>query len=247
MKNWSVTPKFLLRRDCVLFASKTLPPGKFVEIGAGTGELTKAFLKRGYSGTCYDIGSVNRDTLRENLAVYGNDVVVANSLDDVPYNHFDYLLAFEVLEHIDDDLSALQDWRRYLKDGGVAIISVPSHMKKYGPTDKAVGHLRRYERDELTALFRKAGFTDCRVHSYGFPLANISSKLSNMIYSKKELSTEDHVSLSMRSGIERPKIVNLFQHLTKILVPPFVLLQRAFFSMDFGDGYVLTAKCKAKK
>jgi SAM-dependent methyltransferase len=243
VRNWSATPKFILRRDCVQFATRNFPSGSFIEVGAGTGEMTKEFLSRGFSGTCYDIGFENRDITRSNLSEWEGQVDVADSLTSVPEGRFDYLFAFEVLEHIEDDLAALKEWTKHLRSGGVAIVSVPAHSSKFGPTDEAVGHVRRYERDELFVLFHQAGFTDCKVFCYGFPLGNITSIVSDRVYRRTRVSQDDQVERSMLSGIERPRIANSLAPVAKSsIMIPFCWLQRHFFSQDWGDGYVLVGQ-----
>src|SRR5690606_26256516 len=43
---WRPTPKFILRNDCLQEAVASWTPGRFVEVGAGTGTLTRTFLER---------------------------------------------------------------------------------------------------------------------------------------------------------------------------------------------------------
>ena len=71
---------------------------------------------------------------------------------------FDLLCAFEVIEHIDDDLGALSEWARHLSDDGHVLISVPAHMRRFGTSDAAVGHFRRYDAIDLDRLFDSLGF-----------------------------------------------------------------------------------------
>src|SRR5690606_11321432 len=65
---WRPTPKFILRNDCLQEAVASWTPGRFVEVGAGTGTLTRTFLERGYTGVCHDIVPETRAILRRNLA-----------------------------------------------------------------------------------------------------------------------------------------------------------------------------------
>lgn len=44
----------------------------------------------------------------------------------LPDGAVDCLLSFEVLEHVADEAAILAEWRRVLRDGGTAIISVPN-------------------------------------------------------------------------------------------------------------------------
>ena len=63
-------PKLVLREACVHDASRDWAPGAFLEMGAGTGQMTKLFLERGFHGACYDLGADSRRMARDRLAGY---------------------------------------------------------------------------------------------------------------------------------------------------------------------------------
>ena len=71
---------------------------------------------------------------------------------------FDSVVCLNVLEHIKNDLFALQQMRNALTAGGNLALLVPSHQFLYGEFDRAVGHFRRYERKGLHKLLERAGF-----------------------------------------------------------------------------------------
>ena len=48
----SKQPKLVLRESAVHDASRDWAPGRFVEMGAGTGYMTTLFLERGFTGAC---------------------------------------------------------------------------------------------------------------------------------------------------------------------------------------------------
>lgn len=68
----------------------------------------------------------------------------------------------EVLEHIPDDQSALEEIARILKPGGSLILTVPLHDYLYAFDDRFVGHERRYRMRDLAESLRRAGFTGFR-------------------------------------------------------------------------------------
>lgn len=242
---------FMLRRDCVTRVSSSWRVGRFLEIGAGTGALTQTFLARGFKGVCYDLGEVNRQILRTNLAEFGAAIEVAESLATLEPRTFDYVVAFEVLEHIDADAEALRSWVRFLKPGGRIAVSVPAHMRKFNEEDRAVGHYRRYERRQLQHLFEAAGCSDTRILSYGFPLAALTRRGNQVLThfaSRHEFgSHETQEILSIRSGVERsPFSLRLSGILNRRTLAPFIVLQRAFFATDLGDGYVVEARYRSE-
>ena len=72
---------------------------------------------------------------------------------------FDTIVCINLLEHIEDDVAALETMRSLLAPGGVLALLVPAHPALYGAYDKADGHFRRYRKRELDEKLRRAGFT----------------------------------------------------------------------------------------
>src|SRR5205809_802920 len=68
------------------------------------------------------------------------------------------IVCFNVLEHIDDDVSTLRRLRELLAPGGALLLLVPAHPTLFGPIDTAFGHYRRYGKQELRRKLRAAGF-----------------------------------------------------------------------------------------
>lgn len=236
-------PKLVLREACVEDLSRGWPPGRFLEVGAGTGYMTRKFLERGFHGTCYDLGSESRDILRRNLATYGDRMVVVDSLDALAPGSFDYLFAFEVLEHIEDDVGALAQWSRLLKPSGKFLMTVPAHMRKYGRADTAVGHVRRYERAQLDELLSRTGFEDVRMVNYGFPVTEVTRFVGNLLLPRDaSQDASSAVDRSVRSSYTRPHRINrVIDLLDERVLLPFVGLQRVFYDRDWGDGLAATA------
>ncbi|MBX9810887.1 MAG: class I SAM-dependent methyltransferase [Burkholderiales bacterium] len=86
----------------------------------------------------------------------------------LPSDSFDAVVMLNVLEHIEDDLSALVQVHRILKPGGIAVIEVPAGPHLYDAYDRALKHFRRYDMVELAAKLRKAGFSVERQSHLGF-------------------------------------------------------------------------------
>lgn len=73
-------------------------------------------------------------------------------------NFFDFVVVWDVMEHVPDDREAFAEVSRMLKPGGYFLLSVPLGKRYFGPWDKAVGHLRRYEVEELDTILKGNGF-----------------------------------------------------------------------------------------
>lgn len=81
--------------------------------------------------------------------------------ENLPFGneYFDLVVSSEVLEHIQDDKSALMEMLRVLKRNGKLILTVPSHHYFWGLDDDFVDHKRRYEPKALEGLLNQCGFT----------------------------------------------------------------------------------------
>ena len=238
---WSKTPMHILRYKCLEKFICNLQPGNFIEFGAGTGDFTKMFLEKGFKGKCYDISKQTRIILENNLEKF-DGVEVIDEVETLEQSSFDYLLAFEVLEHIEQDADALVMWAQFLKPSGTLLISVPAHMRKYSKNDISVGHIRRYEKIDLYNLLASSGFTDIVIVNYGFPLCRITAYVRNLLnlFNKcDELTFEER---SIKSGVERHAVINKFSFLSnEFFLWPFIKLQKFFYNFDLGDGLVALA------
>lgn len=85
-----------------------------------------------------------------------------------PDGTFDKIIASEVMEHIPDDTSALDELARVLKPGGTIAVTVPAWLSEticwtlsdeYYAPKAAGGHIRIYTESRLRSLIRGAGLT----------------------------------------------------------------------------------------
>lgn len=235
---------FIMRRRCIEELTLDWPPGSFLEAGAGTGIVTTAFLEREFTGTCFDIGEESRAVLRRNLGSYGDRVCITGDLDTVPTQEFQYLFAFEVLEHIEDDLGALLRWSRHLEPGGRLLVSVPAHRRYHSVDDDAMGHVRRYERIELGDLLTRAGYTSIDIVSYGYPLGVWARHATRALFRLRLLRAptgRNALERTIDSGVKRfPLTERLSPIFHPWLLAPFAALQRRYYATDRGVGYVAT-------
>ena len=90
----------------------------------------------------------------------GLDHVKQGAGEALPYddNTFDLVTAFDVVEHMDDDLAGLREMFRVLRPGGRALIFVPTFMFLWGLQDDVSNHRRRYRLPELRRVLEQAGF-----------------------------------------------------------------------------------------
>jgi SAM-dependent methyltransferase len=93
------------------------------------------------------------------LARHGG-IVHHGLLDDQRFADasFDVVGMFEVLEHVAEDERLLREIARITRPGGHLILTVPLGMKHYNAFDRYMGHVRRFEPDELCSKVERAGY-----------------------------------------------------------------------------------------
>lgn len=91
--------------------------------------------------------------------------LVCTSSEELSFisNSFDAVVCGDVLQTVPDDLSALRELRRVLKDGAMLCLTVPAYPLLWGEEDEARGHRRRYTATELRRKLNNAGFEVTRV------------------------------------------------------------------------------------
>jgi SAM-dependent methyltransferase len=139
-----------------------------LDFGAGLGTHAEKCRDLGWEVTCIEPDTRFRQLLEE------RQFATAPSLQSLPSNAFPFVYSFNVLEHIEDDLSALKDLFRVLRPGGRLLLYLPAFQILYGPMDAAVGHYRRYTRGNLVPKLKEAGFIIERTgyaDSLGLPAA----------------------------------------------------------------------------
>jgi 2-polyprenyl-3-methyl-5-hydroxy-6-metoxy-1,4-benzoquinol methylase len=72
--------------------------------------------------------------------------------------NLDTVMLSNVLEHIQDDATAVRKFRSVLPPGGRLVILVPALMALYGSIDVAIGHFRRYDSSTLRQVIEANGF-----------------------------------------------------------------------------------------
>jgi SAM-dependent methyltransferase len=128
---------------------------RILDVGCGTGANLIMLSKYG-DAEGVDLSEDALAFCRER----GLDRVRLGAGEALPYDDcsFDLVTAFDVVEHMDDDLAGLSEMHRVLRPGGRALLFVPTFMFLWGLQDDVSHHRRRYRLPELRRVLEQAGF-----------------------------------------------------------------------------------------
>lgn len=130
-------------------------PGPALDIGAAGGGNTRVLRAHGWRPVALEYSADGATVAAERgLAVVRGDATGMPAAS----GSFDLAIAFDVIEHIEDDYLAAAEIRRVLRPGGTLLVTVPADMRLWSAHDVASQHFRRYDRDGLVRIITKAGF-----------------------------------------------------------------------------------------
>ena len=157
------------------------PGGEVLEIGCGTGHNLSMLAEFG-SVSALEVDPEARSVAEKRL---GKPILSAPlpELNGVPRSHFGLVGAFDVIEHIEDDASAVAAIAGCLKPGGKFVATVPAHQWMWSAHDVVNHHHRRYSKKQFRSLFEASPLKLERIgylNSLLFPVAvgeRMASKL----------------------------------------------------------------------
>ena len=208
---------------------------RFLDIGCGTGNFIQQIAK-----------NINMEMTGSEIYLKGLAYAKKNlpSVDFVQFDvtqgkigeQFHIITAFDVLEHIENDNTALSNISQMLKKDGVLIISVPQYMFLWSKLDEIVKHKRRYSRRDLVTKLEANDFDiDC-VTSFLFilfPLMLISRLFDRV----------DHELTANQGGLEkRTKFSGLLNKIFDSIMRFDEVLIKMGLSLPFGGTIVAVGR-----
>lgn len=145
-----------------------------LELGLGHGYTSRIFAQASNRHVILDGASVVIEQFRQNTPDFSGEIIETYFEDYTSDERFDVIVMGFILEHVEDPDLILSRYRRFLKPGGKMYVAVPNakslnrrlglelglidDIYSLNANDIALGHVRQYCRDTLTAAVRLAGY-----------------------------------------------------------------------------------------
>jgi SAM-dependent methyltransferase len=157
--------------------------------------------------------------------IEGDRNLVCSRFEELSFgsNSFDAIVAGDVLQSVADDVAALREMRRVLKDGGLLCLTVPAYSFLWGEDDEARGHQRRYTVSELRRKLNTCGF---QIHRASYFVASafvplVVGRAAKDIF-HKSITHHQHYSYSSRlANAAMSSLLDGERHLLHYINLPF--------------------------
>jgi SAM-dependent methyltransferase len=188
--------------------------GRVLEVGCGIGNLTRIILRAPAVTRlkAIDMDPAYIERIRREIPDERLDAVPARAEELRPEEHaeerrpFDFIVASNVLEHIEDDARVLSNFRSMLSPGGTVLLLVPAHPCLYSSLDRGLSHFRRYSRAGLAALAKSSGLSVERLRHFN-PVGAFGWWLNGKVL-RRDLLPEGQLSLYARFAIPLSRLID---------------------------------------
>jgi SAM-dependent methyltransferase len=128
---------------------------RVLEVGAGIGSTTRLLAPLSIEWTCVEPDPIQAAEIRtwcERNNCSSINVITGTLKNVALNNRYDTIIYIDVLEHIRDDRTEVNNAIELLKEHGKLIILVPAHQSLYTSFDRSIGHYRRYDKMQIESI-----------------------------------------------------------------------------------------------
>src|SRR5260221_11445088 len=154
---WFVARNRVLAAALSTMPITALPLSSILEVGCGTGNTLRVLRAAFPSATVVGVDAflAGLNIARERTG----GALVQGRIERLAFcRPFDLIGAFDVLEHIEDDVAALGYLREMLRPGGTLVLTVPAGPGLWSRIDDESHHCRRYAPRQLRERLAASGF-----------------------------------------------------------------------------------------
>jgi len=191
---------------------------RILEIGCGTGHNLPMLARFG------EVDAIEIDEAARAIASKRLCKTVSSAplpaLTGVARGGYDLIAVLDVVEHVEDDVAALEAMAECLKPGGKILITVPAHQWMWSAHDVVNHHYRRYSKKTLDAAIARAGLKHNGLRWFNsllFPAA-IAARVAGRLTGKDD-SDDSPPAKPLNTVFE--KVFGLERHLVgRVPLPP---------------------------
>jgi len=143
------------RRHLLAKALGGVRPGDALDIGAAGGGNTRVLRDLGWRPVALEYGAEGAEVAFERGLLTLRADATRLPVDEAS---LDLVVAFDILEHIEDDDLAVSEIARVLRPEATFLVAVPADPRLWSAHDEAVDHVRRYTRETLSGVLHRGGF-----------------------------------------------------------------------------------------
>ncbi|HUQ30355.1 MAG TPA: class I SAM-dependent methyltransferase [Candidatus Paceibacterota bacterium] len=183
---------FRARARVMLRAASRLPAaGRALDAGCGYGIYSFSLAERGWTVDSIDLETVRIEEIKKMLTEAPDLAArvhpVAGSLATLPFQDqvYDLIVCSEVIEHMPEDVPALNELARVIKPGGTLLLSVPHWSTHNLRIFRSFDHERPgYTEGALRAFLTERGFEIEKVSFYEYRFGTFLFDAYNRFHSK---------------------------------------------------------------
>lgn len=150
---------FRHRNECIIAAVRSFPPGNagpIFDVGGGNGFVSIGLINHGFDVVLVEPGKQGAFNAKKRGV---KNVICATTYSaEFREGSLPSVGLFDVIEHIEDDVSFLRSIGDLMPEGGRLYATVPSYSFLWSHQDIGAGHFRRYTLSAITKVLDKAGF-----------------------------------------------------------------------------------------